>query len=549
MRAAIHVRRSTDEHQAESLTTQEASARTFCELRGWEVVQIFSESGVSRSEFKKRPVLLDVLEHAEKKGFDVLVTRDPSRLVGDTFRVGLFVEALLETGARLFYYHSNREIRLDDGTWKISTALEGWKSEEERKAIAGRTREALEKKHKQGFNTGGKCFGYDNVRVFELPDNQGRKLRTEYKINESEAATVREIHRLFADGHGLRWIARHLNDRGVPSPRGRLRATGSWDQSSVRGIIHNERYSGVLVWGRVGSRYKGGTLISVKNTPEQCQRVEAPHLRIVPEDLAAAVRARIESNRRLYGTPAPTRGAPKYLLGGLARCGGCGGPMHTVNDRVGKKQNIKAYSCRYNHVRGSTVCAIKTKRPMELVDAAVLGWVQDLLFRGDFAKAIVGELRQLLNEERPTDEGEANNLAEQAAQLKTDIKRLVAALEKAGEAPEAVVTMIARRERTLRDIEGRIAAHKAAPGAIEHKLTDLEASVRKRLAALQQTFTSNPQEARATLASLLDGPLTLTPTVNAEGRTRYEIRGRYVLGPVLLTENVSTSSGGDPNGI
>lgn len=50
---------------------------------------IVTDSGISRGEFKRRPGLIAVANAAEDKAFDIVVTRDESRLRGDMHRVGL----------------------------------------------------------------------------------------------------------------------------------------------------------------------------------------------------------------------------------------------------------------------------------------------------------------------------------------------------------------------------------------------------------------------------------------------------------------------------
>ncbi|HSN99294.1 MAG TPA: hypothetical protein VLS89_13455, partial [Candidatus Nanopelagicales bacterium] len=67
----------------------------------------------SRAEFKKRPGLLALLNAAEARAFDVVVTRDETRLGGDTYRTGIVIQDLLDHGARLFYYFTGEEVRLD----------------------------------------------------------------------------------------------------------------------------------------------------------------------------------------------------------------------------------------------------------------------------------------------------------------------------------------------------------------------------------------------------------------------------------------------------
>ena len=71
--------------------------------------------------------------------------------------------------------------------------------------------------------------------------------------SEAEAKVIREIFRRFAAGEGPRAIARALNERGVPGPRGR-----PWGDTTIRGqakkgtgILNNELYRGRQVWGRL----------------------------------------------------------------------------------------------------------------------------------------------------------------------------------------------------------------------------------------------------------------------------------------------------------
>ncbi|WP_377807413.1 recombinase family protein [Azospirillum sp. A29] len=65
---------------------------------------------------------------------------------------------------------------------------------------------------------------------------------------------VREIFTAFAGGHSPKQIARGLNDRRVPGPRG-----GIWRDTTIRGhhqrasgILRNALHAGVLVFNRQG---------------------------------------------------------------------------------------------------------------------------------------------------------------------------------------------------------------------------------------------------------------------------------------------------------
>jgi len=92
--------------------------------------------------------------------------------------------------------------------------------------------------------TGGRCFGYDNVEVL---DKNGARSHVEQRINETEAAVVRNIFELAAKGLGQNRIAKQLNAEGVPAPRAQQGRPNAWIQSSVHAVLFRERYRGELV--------------------------------------------------------------------------------------------------------------------------------------------------------------------------------------------------------------------------------------------------------------------------------------------------------------
>ena len=70
-----------------------------------------------------------------------------------------------------------------------------------------------------------------------------------------EAKVVRSIFNDFLAGESLKGIARGLQEAGVPTRRG-----GRWNPSSIRTILLNERYGGIMeTWVRCSltSRSRG----------------------------------------------------------------------------------------------------------------------------------------------------------------------------------------------------------------------------------------------------------------------------------------------------
>src|SRR5579872_131413 len=332
LRAVIYARRS-QKHQDASVATQIEEAKRFVEKMGWVLVGMYpdDENNTGRKEFKKRKEFLRLLSDANAGTFDIVVVRDHTRLGGDTSRTMRAVEDLKDEGVAVWYYISGSEVRLDTWIDKATFAFQSAASEGERDGISSRTFEALMVRARAGYNAGGICYGYDNVPVLE----GSVKKRTEYRINEQQAEIVLEMFTMRAEGAGLRSIAKTFNERGIPSPRAGKRGSGSWAPTVVRTMLHNERYRGVLVYGRRKKTYRKGTKVRVLRDPSEIIRVGAPQLRIVPDELWEAAQVTFRKNERK-----PWRGKngrrPKHMLSQLARCGLCGGPIHAKSGKAGQ---------------------------------------------------------------------------------------------------------------------------------------------------------------------------------------------------------------------
>jgi site-specific DNA recombinase len=536
MRCAIYARRSTEEHQAASLDVQVSEASRFIAAKGWTLApeHVYRDDAVSRAEFKRRPGLIALLNAATSSAFDAVVIRDESRLGGDMHRMGLVLQDLIEHGVRVLYYFDDEEVRLDGATDKMLIAVRGFASELEREKIAGRTREHLETKARKGFNVGGRCYGYDNVPVFEGE----RRVRVDYKINDAEAAIVRHIFERYAAGEGYRTIAKDLNRRGVAAPQAGRRGTGSWGSGVVREILLRERYVGTLVWGKISKAYRGGTRVRVENADDDCVRVERPDLQIVTRDAWDAVGNRM-SGRAGRSWKAGTVGPmPRYLLSGIARCAECGGPMTVSNTKRGTAR-VKVYGCMHHRDRSEAVCGNTLRRPVDAVDAAVIEWIQANVLQEELVADALKEVRRRLAERAERPNTELADLEAEARRLRSELDRLVNALASGVESP-TIAKVIDEKEKRLTEVGARLAVLRAAPSVLDLEVRRLEKEARKRLGDLRGLLGRNPTDARRALEAIFAGPLTLQAIDTDDGR-RYRIEGSAAFGTLFTTD-------GDPTG-
>lgn len=526
--AAIYARRSTDEHQAASLEVQIEEAKRYIESMGWIWRDdcIFIEDAVSRAEFQKRPALIAMLNAAEQKKFSVIVVRDETRLGGDMVRTCLVIQDIIEAGCRLVYYYTGEDVRVDDATARFMVAARNFAAELEREKLTQRTHEHLLTKARKGFVAGGKVYGYDNKEIVE----GDRRVRVEYVVNADQAEVVRDIFRRHAAGQGLRAIAKALNAGKVPSPREGKRGTGSWGPSQIRSMLNNERYRGIAIWNRMEKSYRKGTKVRVKRPECEWVRVENPALRIVDEDLWT--RAHIQTHVRAPGIPKKAGRPARHLLSGLARCARCGGPIAVTNGKAGHEV-VRVYTCSQHKNRGT--CSSTFSRPKDGVDAVVIDWVLNEVLNEKVVLATLRELRERLAARARTTSTEMPALERESKNITNEINRLVQAVAKTDKPPEPLISAIAERQARLSALDARIRAMKVAPDALGLEVRRMEAEARRRIGDLRGMLQRNPEEGRKVIASLLKGPIILTPVETPQGK-RFRIEADAVPGRIFSLE-------------
>ncbi|WP_395664844.1 recombinase family protein [Methylocella sp.] len=222
----------------------------------------------------------------------------------------------------------------------VTVGLRGLVAQLYREDGAKKVRRGMDAVVRSGRHAGGRAYGYRPMA--------GK--RGELEIVAAEAAVVRRIFSAYADGATPRAIAGELNREGMP-PRGER-----WNASTINGsahrrngLLHNEIYVGRIVWNRVGmvGDPSTGGRVSRPKPPEEWRIAEAPHLRIVDEDVFEMVNRRRQSRT---GDPRSHR-TPKRLLSGLLKCGACGGGMSVHDkDKTGKTR-IRCWPTSWRCIR------------------------------------------------------------------------------------------------------------------------------------------------------------------------------------------------------
>jgi hypothetical protein len=219
-----------------------------------------------------------------------------------------------------------------------------------------RTKARLGQIVEEGRYKGGTApYAYDLVRRGRF--NKKNKELYELEVNDFEATIVQIIfHKYVNEGLGIQRVATYLNESGIKTRSGQ-----NWHSASIRGVLKNTTYTGILRSGESRSGF-------------------LPELKIIEQetfDLAQNICLQRSNNYQQKRTvPLNTRG--QSLLEGNAYCGHCGSKLTLTtsgsgyvnkNGGVTGKKRIR-YVC-YNKTRKRCDCDGQTGYTMSILDKTV----------------------------------------------------------------------------------------------------------------------------------------------------------------------------------
>lgn len=98
-RAAIYCRLSKDDEQigdSVSIETQKMLLTGYCINQGFEIIDIYIDDGYSGLNFN-RPSFKRLIDDLENKKFDIVITKDLSRLGRDYIQTGYYIDVYFAT--------------------------------------------------------------------------------------------------------------------------------------------------------------------------------------------------------------------------------------------------------------------------------------------------------------------------------------------------------------------------------------------------------------------------------------------------------------------
>ena len=345
-------------HEAD-LPMQRKACHKFAEAKGWVIVHEEQEEGVSGHKVRAeaRDKLQIIKEYARKGKFDILLVFMFDRIGRIADETPFVVEWFVRNGIRVWSTQEGEQ-RFDNHTDKLLNYIRFWQADGESEKTSVRTRTSLRQLVEEGHFKGGSApYGYDLVKSGRI--NKRKHELYELHINEREAAVVRIIFDKYVhEGYGPQHIATYLNDNGY-----RARSGKCWHPASIRGMVRNLTYTGVLRCGDAHSELLQELQIIPAQQFEAAQRIRENR----------SNRAAQESE---YCVPLNIHG--QSLLSGNAYCGHCGAKLTLTSSRKWRKLSDGTlddtlrvrYTC-YGKLRKQTGCTGQTGYTVHILDEII----------------------------------------------------------------------------------------------------------------------------------------------------------------------------------
>ncbi|MFD6094012.1 recombinase family protein [Oerskovia sp. NPDC060338] len=207
-RAVLYLRQSTHREESISLELQETAGREYCIRRGYDVVAVEADPGISGRTWQ-RPAVLRTMAMVEARDADVIVVWKWSRLSRSRRDWAVAVDKIEAAGGRL--ESSTEPVDTTTSTGRFTRGMLAELAAFESERIGDTWRETHARRRKLGLPHNGSPrlgYAYDPASKSYAPDPE-------------TAPIVRELYNRYAAGEGLATLAKWTRDLGIESPRTR----------------------------------------------------------------------------------------------------------------------------------------------------------------------------------------------------------------------------------------------------------------------------------------------------------------------------------------
>ncbi len=307
----------------------------------WSFAGIYADEAITGTLDYKRNEFMRMITDAIEGKFDVIITKSISRFARNTLDTLKYVRRLKERNIAVIFEKENINTLEMSGEFLL-TILSSI-AQQESESISGNVKLGLKMKKERGELVGfNQCLGYTY-------DSNTKKL----SINEKESEIVRYVFNRYCDGAGSTIIARELTELGYIPPKGGKK----WSESTIRGIVRNEKYKGDLLQGKTFTLDPITHRRIINRGEEDKYYIENHHEPIIPADIYEKAQQILEkrSGSRETGRRKGNY-SRKFPFSSRVFCGFCGSVYVRRNLYSGTNYAVKVWQCMEYVKNGKKLC-------------------------------------------------------------------------------------------------------------------------------------------------------------------------------------------------
>lgn len=333
LRVAAYCRVSTDsEDQLNSYKSQVKHYTDYInQNHDWVFAGIYADEAITGTQTTKREDFQRMINDALNGEIDMVVTKSISRFARNTLDTLKYVRLLKGKNVAVFFEEENINTLTMDG--ELLLVILSSVAQQEVENISANVKKGLKMKMQRGELVGFQgCLGYDY-------DPETKSI----SVNDKEAEIVRYIFDRYLGGMGCGIIARELGELGYKTPRG----YDKWCDTTVMGIIKNEKYKGDI---RQGKTFTVDPISKrrLDNFGEEDQFYMSEHHEpiISVEDFEAAQQIRMRrAANRFQPNGTREKYSRKYAFSSMLECGFCGSGYSRRSWHAGSNYHKIIWQC------------------------------------------------------------------------------------------------------------------------------------------------------------------------------------------------------------
>ena len=329
--------------------------------KDWVFADIYADEAITGTQVSKRTDFQRLINDCMNGELDMVITKSISRFARNTLDTLKYVRMLKEKNIAVYFEDEKINTLTMDG--ELLLVVLSSVAQQEVENISANVKKGLKMKMSRGELVGFQgCLGYDYH-----PEDKS------ITINEEEAEIVKYIFNRYIEGAGGSVIGKELENLGYKTKRGSSR----WADSTVLGIIKNEKYKGDILLGKTFTIDPISKRRLANYGEEDQFYLRNHHEPIISEEVfekAQEIRMKRSIPRGLHasndGNVKRQKYSRKYAFSCMLECGFCGGTLTRRKWHSSSQYKKDIWQCVTSTKKGKKHCPHSKGIPEEAIEKA-----------------------------------------------------------------------------------------------------------------------------------------------------------------------------------